>query len=676
MVGEDPKNYMLQAPRLIRWIVSLGLFFLGIMTLLRLGAYLAFSRELVPFAEAEPAFWLGLRFDVRVVAGAMLPLLVLGSFSFLDAFAAPFGRRFWCVLLGGFSAFLLVFYTSDFLHYRYLNQRLNASVLGFLQDAKISAGMVWQSYPVVRIMLGLVVGLVACLAAIRFLHRRVATAPTSPRKRVRVAWFVAASVACLLGIWGRVGQYPLRWSDAFNLRNDALANLALNPVQSFLSSLDFRASSFDAAAVRKVYPQMSAYLGVTAPDAGKLSFAREVRPTGASLNPRPNVVVVICESFSAYKSSMWGNPLDTTPFFNSLCQQGLFFDNCFTPHIGTARGVWATLTGIPDVEPVETASRNPAIVDQHTIINDFAGYEKFYFIGGSSSWANIRGLLTNNIAGLHLYEEDSYQAPRIDVWGISDKNVFLEANKVLRTQTKPFFAVIQTADNHRPYTIPKEDLGEFKKAEASAEALKRGGFESLDEFNAFRYTDFSFQKFIEAARQSPYFENTLFVFVGDHGIGGNAGTMFPSAWTENDLTSFHVPLLFYGPKFLPPQRVHAIASQVDILPTVAGIVNLTYRNTTMGRDLRKQLEIDGGRNNVAFIVEQHNKWIGAVKLPYFARHGNDGSRPEVVWAEFGAAPPAKLPAPAEDYHALAEAFYQTARFMLFNNKKAASSAGL
>ena len=122
--------------------------------------------------------------------------------------------------------------------------------------------------------------------------------------------------------------------------------------------------------------------------------------------------------------------------------------------------------------------------------------------------------------------------------------------------------------------------------------------------------------------------------------------------------------------------MHAIASQVDILPTVAGIVNLTYRNTTMGRDLRKQLEIDGGRNNVAFIVEQHNKWIGAVKLPYFARHGNDGSRPELVWAEFGAPPPAKLPAPAEDYHALAEAFYQTARFMLFNNKKAASSAGL
>ncbi|MSU73465.1 MAG: hypothetical protein EXS43_14185 [Opitutus sp.] len=666
---------MLQAPRLIRWIVSLGLFFVLVMTLLRLGAYLAFSRELVPFADAEPAFWLGLRFDVRVVASAMLPLLVLGSFSFLDAFAAPFGRRFWFALLGGFSAFLLVFYVSDFLHYRYLNQRLNASVLGFLRDAKISAGMVWQSYPAGWISLGLLAGLAGCMGVIVLLHRRVGTARVSPRKRVRVAWFTAAVVSCLLGIWGRAGQYPLRWSDAFNLRNDALANLSLNPVQSFLSSLDFRSSGFDAAEVRKVYPRLAAYLGVTALDAERLAFARIVAPSAAGPAGRPNVVVVICESFSAYKSSMWGNPLDPTPFFNDLSRQGLFFDNCFTPHIGTARGVWATITGIPDVEPVETASRNPAIVDQHTIINDFAGYEKFYFIGGSSSWANIRGLLTNNIEGLHLYEEDSYEAPRIDVWGISDKNVFLEANKVLRAQAKPFFAVIQTADNHRPYTIPKEDLGEFTKLDVPVDALKRGGFESLDEFNAFRYTDYSFKKFFEAARASPYFENTIFVFVGDHGIGGNAGTMFPPAWTENDLTSFHVPLLFYGPKFLPPQRVHAIASQIDILPTVAGIVNLPYRNTTLGRDLRKQLAIDGGRSNVAFIVEQHNKWVGAVKLPYFARHGNDGSRPELVWADFGVPPPAPLPAPREDLHALANAFYQTARYMLFNNKKAAAGKG-
>lgn len=90
--------------------------------------------------------------------------------------------------------------------------------------------------------------------------------------------------------------------------------------------------------------------------------------------------------------------------------------------------------------------------------------------------------------------------------------------------------------------------------DVSAEKLKQCGFDSLEEMNAFRYTDYCFKKFFEEAWRSPYFKNTIFVFVGDHGIDGNAGTMFPPAWTEQKLTSYHVPLLFYGPKFVPPQR--------------------------------------------------------------------------------------------------------------------------
>ncbi len=659
-------------PRLIRWIVSLAVFFLVVMTLLRVGAYFAFARDRLTLAQALPGFWLGFRFDGRVVASAMLPLLVLGSFSFLDAFNTRYGRRLWFSLLGGFSGFLLVFYVSDFLHYRYLNQRLNASVLGFFADARISASMVWQTYPVGRIGLGLLVALAGVMVMIVFLHRRAAAVTVTLRKRVRVAWFVVALFACLLSIFGRAGQYPLRWSDAFDLRNDALANLALNPVQSFLSSMDFRTSGFEVAKVREHYPFMSSYLGVTEPDPERLSFERRMaaRPDGPT--GQPNVVLVICESFSAYKSSMWGNPLNPTPFFSELCQQGLFFDNCFTPHYGTARGVWATLTGIPDVEAVETASRNPALVDQHTIINDFVGYEKLYFIGGSSSWANIRGLLTNNIKGLQLYEEDRFSSPRIDVWGISDKNLFREAHDVLARQTKPFFAVIQTADNHRPYTIPKEDLKEFTKIDVPVEMLQRCGFESLAEMNAFRYTDYCFKKFFEAARQSAYFANTIFVFVGDHGIDGNAGTMFPSAWTEHKLTSYHVPLLFYAPKLVPAQRVHSVSSMVDILPTLAGLVNIPYRNTTMGRDLLRQQQRDGGASNTAFIIDRHDNWIGMVKQQHFGRHRLDGTRPEVVWADFSAPPPpAGRPALDDNYRTLTNAFYETSRYLLLNNKKVA-----
>ena len=174
-----------------------------------------------------------------------------------------------------------------------------------------------------------------------------------------------------MGIFGKFNQYPLRWSDAYSFENDYAANIALNPFQSFFSTLEFRHVSYDINAVKKAYPLMADYLGVNNPDSNKLNFQRVIiAPDPTHIN-QPNIVIVICESFSGFKSSMYGNPLNTTPFFNQLCKQGIFFNRCFTPSFGTARGVWATITGIPDVDFINTSSRNPLAVDQHTIINDF-----------------------------------------------------------------------------------------------------------------------------------------------------------------------------------------------------------------------------------------------------------------------------------------------------------------
>ncbi len=143
--------------------------------------------------------------------------------------------------------------------------------------------------------------------------------------------------------------------------------------------------------------------------------------------------------------------------------------------------------------------------------------------------------------------KEAIKKKSVDVWGISDKQLFLEANDVFKMQTNPFVAVIQTADNHRPYTIPAEDKKAFQVKKYATDSLKKYGFESNDELNAFRYTDFSFQTFIEAAKKEKYFNNTIFVFVGDHGIRGDVGNMFPQAWNADGLTTQHVPLLFYSP---------------------------------------------------------------------------------------------------------------------------------
>jgi phosphoglycerol transferase MdoB-like AlkP superfamily enzyme len=593
---------------------------------------------------------------------------LLGSLKFLHPFQTKAGSSLSFTLWGVFSLVFCFFYVVDFAHYSYLSQRLNASVLNYLEDAGISMSMVWQSYPVFWIIAAIVAGTFLLLAIVKLIYNYILSKPITSNKVSRMSWGIVFFVLLSLGIFGRAGQYPLRWSDAFSLGSDYKAQVALNPFQSFFSSLNYRHATFDIKKVKEHYAYMSAYLGVDHPDSAALNFERIVADSSGKYDSsrKPNVIVVICESFSAYKSSMVGNPLNTTPFFNQMVQQGIYFDRCFSPSYGTARGVWAVITGTPDVQLNKTASRNPAAVDQHTIINNFTGYEKFYFLGGSTSWANIRGVLTNNIGGLHIYEQENFKSAKIDVWGISDKNLFLESNKILASSRNPFFAIIQTADNHRPYTIPEEDLKTFKRNKLPSDTLKKYGFESLDEYNAFRYTDFSYQQFIEAARKEKYFSNTIFVFVGDHGINGNVGNMLPRVFTDQRLSSEHVPLLFYAPALLKPSRYSFAASQLDVLPTLAGLAGISYRNNTLGKDLLQYAA--GKKPDAAFIADPDTRRIGIVSNNLFYSCNINGS------SEFFGSAVSNKPVKLTDslrrqYRQVTDAWYQTARYLLFNNKK-------
>ncbi len=656
----------LKVPQLIRWIFATGIIFLAWMGLLRLLFFVSFSHAGNPLPTLGSSFLLGFRFDLKMICFLLMFMLLYGALNVSDPFLSRRSRNVMFVILALVCLFASFFYTIDLAHYSYLHLRLSASVLNYLQDAGISMSLVWENYPVVRMTLGmLVVAFIIwwlLVTAFRNIHRR----PDDSRKKYKWVWIVATAIVLAAGVFGKAGQYNLRWSEAFSLGNDYRANLALNPFQSFFSSLQCRTSGFDPGRVKSSYAVLKPYFGFLG-DSSDLNYERIV--TNPAQSRKPNVVVVICESFSAYKSSMWGNPLNTTPFFKSLCDQGIFFDQCFTPSYGTARGVWAVLTGIPDVGGRNsTTSRNPGAVDQHSIINDFQGYSKYYFIGGSASWANIQGMLKNNIAGLRLYEQQDYQAPKIDVWGISDKNLFLEANQILRKQENPFFAVIQTADNHRPYTIPDQDKAAFQPVQVSKDSLAAFGFESNDELNAFRYTDFCYQKFIKAAEKESYFSNTIFVFVGDHGIAGDAGNMFPRVWTNERLDNMHVPMLFYSPSHIAPQRIHALVSQVDLLPTAAGLAKISYRNTTLGRDLLDSASVSG--KAFSFLYDPDQGYIDVLMGSYLYRK-NLRLKEEKMFSinSNDTVRPGSSTDSLRIMSALAQAYYETSRYMLLNNKK-------
>jgi phosphoglycerol transferase MdoB-like AlkP superfamily enzyme len=606
---------------------------------------------------------LGLRFDIRVLAAVGLILF------FITSIFNPFKNKNYKPFILAFVAMLffifIISYVSDFYYYDYLKQRLSAFIISFVQDAGISTKMMWQTYPVIKIILALFIVLYVFIWAIKKVFIQIESntfLPNNKRSNIYTALFIFVAA---LAIFGRVGQYPLRWSDAFTLSDDFKANAALNPFQSFISTYSFKNNSYDAATVKEVYPIMANYLGVQNKDS--LNYTRKYEAVGDTTNAK-NIVIVICESFSAYKSSMYGNGLNATPYFNSMCNNGIFFERCFTPAFGTARGVWATLTGIPDVQENKTASRNPLAVNQQTIMNQFSEYEKFYFLGGSTTWANIRGLLTNNIAGLKIYEEENFKASKVDVWGISDKNLFLEASKVFAAQTKPFVSIIQTADNHKPYTIPAEDLNEFKKVDYPKDTLDKYGFDDNAQLNAFRYTDFCFQKFMDAAKKEKYFANTIFVFVGDHGLRGDAKNMFPKSFTAQGILAEHVPLLFYAPSILAAKRIAEPASQLDIFPSVAALTNKRYTNTSLGVNLFDTII---HKKRYAFIADPDMHTIGVVSDSFYC--GRNLNTKQINFVSVINDNPIVMNnimvQKQKDMLAITDAFYHTAKYLLLNNKK-------
>jgi phosphoglycerol transferase MdoB-like AlkP superfamily enzyme len=649
-------------PKTILWVVNLFMIFLLIFTLFRLVAYFAFKPNDLAFYDLLPSFLLGVQYDLRWIALILLPIVIVSLFPQLSPFYSKRNKKWWTWYLAIITFIVFFFFAADFGNFSYNKTRLNASALNFFEDAGIAVVMLWQSYPLIWMVIGLMVAVLFFRWMYRRLHWTVIARTDGLGIPYKRKWFLIAAVLLGICIYGGIRIAPLKWNKAFVLNDNFKSYLALNPLQNFFTTLKFRKPQYNENKAREYFPVMREWMGLK--NQSEFSYRREIFPESKALESKPNVVLVLCESFSMYKSSMSGNPLNTTPYFNELTKQGIFFEKCFTPHFSTARGLFALTTGIPDVQLSKFSTRNPQALKQHTIINNFEGYEKLYFLGGSPGFNNFEGLL-NNIDGLEMYTEGKFNCPKINVWGISDKNLFFEANNVFKQKNTPFFAIIQTADNHRPFMIPQEDR-DFQKLVIAKDSLKMFGFESLDEFNSFRYSDYCFQKFIEAAKKESYFHNTIFVFIGDHGVSGEAGAMYPAAWTDQRLTDEHVPMLFYAPYLLQPERHSEVVSQIDVLPTIAGMLQQPYVNSTLGRNLL----LADKQNNYAFIIHHDEGRIGIVTDSYYFIK-NINFPEEQLYPITGNVLPfnrQEQDSIKQKMSELTSAFYETAKWMLMNNK--------
>lgn len=662
-------------PKILQFIVVYVGSLTAVFVALRWVFWMVYDDVKAPLSTPDfiHAMWLGFRFDLRIAIATILPLFFVGWIKGLNPFQSKISRAFWHVYLTLVFTVIALSYIVDFGHFAYLNSRLNFTASRFLENAAISASMVWESYPVLWILAAYIASVCLFVWSINRLHAWVSKQPSIKLKaRQGVLVGLSSFLLVALGAHSKFSQYPLRWSEAAFSQHPFAAQLSYNPLHYFFDTWKNGRINFDLEATRSHYEVMAEFLGVKDKDPMALNYQRDI-PASKGIEGKPNLVLILVESYATYKTSLSGNPLNATPFTQKLADEGYYFKNFFTPSTGTARSVFTTITGMPDVELHGTSSRNPLVVDQHSIMNQFEGYEKYYFIGGSASWGNIRGILTKNIENLHLYEEGDYGSPRNDVWGISDIDLFREAHAVLEKETKPFIAVIQTSGNHRPYTIPEERYG-FELKPLNKEKALRYGFLHEEDYNAYRLVDYAMEHFVGLSKNAGYDKNTIFALWGDHGSDGFAGEHVPKGESASylNLGSYRVPFVIWAPDLIKiPKVFDTVMSEVDVLPSLARLIGQPYTATTMGRDIFDERYVD---RRYAFTIAHSNPpRIGMVGADYYFHMLSDGTQAGLY--DIHSDKPLEDQSPkhpdlALRLKSLSLAYYTTSQYMLHHNKQA------
>ncbi|PQJ82128.1 LTA synthase family protein [Polaribacter glomeratus] len=658
-----------KTPNYIKYIFSNFILLIVFNSIFRILFYSFFAElDNATLLEVQNAFWLGFRFDIKLAAIAIFPFTLLVLITNKRFFKSSFWRKFANIYFVITYIILTVFYAIDFGYYDYLSIRLDAASLRFLEDLKISSQVLLESYPVFKGLIGfLVLGFLIFKMCI-FLYYKFKNDESIISKKRKAIYFITTFLLLAFSIYNSFNHYPLRWSEAFFSKNNKVNQFALNPVLYFFDSFAFRSEAVNMDEFKKYYPVIAKRLNLSL---DTISFERKVVFTD-SLTTKPNVVFVMLESVGVKPLSYYGNAINSSPIIDSLITKSLSFSNFYVHKSGTAASVFASVTGLPDIDDVNTASRNPMIIDQRILFDQFNGYEKLYFLGGSANWANIRGIFQSNIKGLRIFEEGSYDTEnRADVWGIDDYELFNESDKELKKlhdQNKPFVAYIQTASNHMPFTVPdkKESYTPISEASISEALLEKSGFKSVAQLNALRYLDFNIGKFLERAKKSGYYDNTIFVFFGDHNTAMNRTDKYTNEYDLN-IQLQHVPFIIHAPQFVKPREISKNGKLIDMFPTVISLLKMNHTNYTLGNNLldNKQtasfvyLQING---EPAVGLLQDSLYYSSTIVTKTKGLYNLNSEILIDLKD-------QYPKKAAEMDSLLSAYYNATKYLYFNNKK-------
>ncbi|MFC2474242.1 MAG: LTA synthase family protein [Prevotella sp.] len=582
------------------WLISIHIAGLLVFSLFRFTEFVCLHSQIVhPEASVFGAFIRGVWFDNVIGCYILLvPLVVAGG-------AAVVGRshrlvyRFTAWWFSILYALAFMASAANIPYFAYFFKNINSSIFLWFGYTATTAGMLFEekSYWLYILLYFLLAGgFVWTVFRLTHIFRKRIEKQPADSLNVRciagrgIVW-VLAVLLCLFGIRGRRGYNPIKVSEAYYCDDSFLNQLGINPSFNLLTSVldDLRKENRELHLMP--YAEAISYARASLGIQGKAdsNYVLRRRVVSAISPRRHNVVVILMESMSASLLKTFGQPDELTPTLDSLYRCSLAFTNCYSAGIHTNHGLTASLYSFPALmfRNLMKGTVTPHREGIPTVLRR-EGYHNMFFMTHEAQYDNMKAFFSTNGYD-DIYSQENY--PRdsvVNSFGVGDHfemNFALGKINAAARRHNPFLATILTISNHPPYKVPTWFHARSKEAEKQI----------------VEYADWSIGQFLKAARREPWYRNTVFVIYADHGkMVGKADGELPVSYN-------HIPLLIFGPD-VKPQLYDGLAQQVDIVPTVLGLLGLSYDYDGFGIDLlktRRQMVFYSADNQVVARDYQH-----------------------------------------------------------------------
>jgi len=525
------------------------------------------------FFQIILAFLLGFIHDLAFFSYLLIPfvlyLLVIPNRIYQSQLHKIFS------IIGFIVCLYLLFFIelSEWTFWDEFGVRFNFIAVDYLVYTHEVVNNIIESYPLGKLLTGIFVITIMCFWFVRrtLAHTFYAHEPFLRRLKITGALLLLPVISYFV-----VG---LTWYQFSN--NTYLNELAANGPYQFFSAfrnneLDYRHfyKLGDDKQLTKIIRKQVGAPDTVITDSNLFDIKRQVNAAGPE--KRLNVVMITVESLSAEFMATFGSKENITPLMDQWFNEGLLFTNFYATGTRTIRGLEALTLSIPPT-PGQSIVKRPDNGNLFSLgyVLQQKGYDTAFLYGGRGFFDNMNAFYEGN--GYRIVDQTDFskeEATFENAWGVSDDIIF---NRVLKeadadfNQQKPFFFQIMTTSNHRPYTYPdgKIDIPSGKGRDG-----------------AVKYTDFAIMQFIQQAKSKPWFDDTVFVMVADHCAGSARKTELP-------VDKYHIPLFIYAPKHIAAGKNDTLSSQIDVAPTILGLLNINYESQFYGRDITRLPKNEG-----------------------------------------------------------------------------------